>query len=342
MTSEAGTTRANGNGLDERDTRPTSGRVAEPLDGDDPRVAAARRAERAAYDHYGLDHTEHFVYVPELECRVRVAEIGSGPPVVVVPGGVGYGVIWPPLLAELDGYRLLVVDRPGSGLSDGIDHRRMPLARIAATSTGAVFDHFDIETAPLVGNSMGGLWSLRFALERPDRVSAIALLGCPALYPGTSAPFPMRLLSLPIVGGRLVGPLMRADDADDARETLEFLGHPPETATRLPETFAEAWYRVEQVPHFERSWTTLLRQAVRVRGAVPEAAFTPEDLRSVRTPTLVVWGSDDPFGTLETGRRGTEQFPDATFHEVGTGHLPWLDEPIRCGELVREFLDRHG
>lgn len=341
MTGEARTAGTNGNRSGKRDTGPTNGRVAEPLDREDPRVVAARRAERAAYEHYGLDHTEQFIHVPELECHVRVVEVGSGPPVVVVPGGVGYGVIWTPLLPELDGHRLLVMDRPGGGLSDGIDHRSMPLRRIAATSMAALFDHFDLEGVPLVANSMGGLWSLRFALARSDRVSAIALLGCPALYPGTSAPLPMRLLSLRIVGGRLVGPVMRADDADDARGTLEFLGHPAGTARELPEAFAEAWYRMEQIPHFERSWATLLRQAVRLRGAVPESAFTPADLGNVEAPVLLVWGSDDPFGTPGTGRNRAAAFADATFHEVGTGHLPWLDEPVRCGELVREFLGHH-
>ncbi|AUV83437.1 hypothetical protein C2R22_18790 [Salinigranum rubrum] len=87
----------------------------DPLDHDDPRVEAARRAERRAYEAYGLGVTEQFVDVSALDLHVRVVEVGTGPPVVVVPGGVGYGAVWIPFLPELDGYRLLVVDRPGGG-----------------------------------------------------------------------------------------------------------------------------------------------------------------------------------------------------------------------------------
>jgi pimeloyl-ACP methyl ester carboxylesterase len=313
-----------------------------PLDREDSRVEAARRAEARAYEEYGLDVTEHLVDVPTLGLCIRVVEIGVGPPVVVIPGGVGYGVVWMPLLPELDGYRLLVMDRPGGGLSDGVDYSSTSLSTIATESTAALFDHFELDDAPIVGSSMGGLWTLRFALAHPERVSAIALLGCPALYPETSAPFPMRLVTLPVIGKVLAAAVLQANDADDARETWGVLGHPDETTDGHSRAFAEAWHRMDQIPHCTRSWVGLLRRAIRLRGAVPEAAFTPADLQHVRQPVLVLWGSDDPFGTIEQGRRGAAHLPDAVFYEVGVGHLPWLDDPATCGELLCDFLDRHG
>jgi pimeloyl-ACP methyl ester carboxylesterase len=44
---------------------------------------------------------------------------------------------------------------------------------------------------------MGGLWGFWLALDRPERVSALAQLGSTALLVGTEAPLPMRLLSVP-------------------------------------------------------------------------------------------------------------------------------------------------
>lgn len=305
------------------------------------RVSAASEAERRAYEESGLAVVNHRIEVPALGTHVRVAEVGTGPPVVLIQGGLGHGDLWIPLLPELRGYTAYVMDRPGSGLSGGIDHRSTSLREIAASSTGAVFDHFGLDTAPIVGNSMGGLWSLRFALDRPERVSALVLLGCPALYPGTSAPFPMRLISVPWVGELLYGTLMRPDDPEGVRETIRFLGHPDETAANVSEAAVESWCRMETLPDAKRSWVSLLRQALRLRGAVPDAAFTPADLRSVQAPVRLIWGREDPFGSVEQGRRGADYFPEATFHEVGVGHLPWLDEPEACGELIRSFLDQH-
>lgn len=313
------------------------------LDHEDARVQAARTAERAAYEHYGLEPDEHYVEVPDLELQIRVVEVGTGPPIVIISGGHGPGAPFIPLLPELRDYTAYVMDRPGGGLSDGIDHRSLPLREIAARSTRGLFDHVEIEEAPVIGNSMGGLWTLRFALEHPERVSAVVLLGCPAFYPGTSAPlFPMRLGSIPGLSGVIVDNLMRSDDSDAARETLTFMGHPSETADRLSDEFAEMWYRMENVPHFRETWVSLLQTGLTLWGADPEAAFTPDDLRSVSVPVCLLWASNDPFGSVKTGRAGTEYFRDAEFHEVGTGHLPWLDEPERCGELIRDFLDRRG
>lgn len=153
--------------------RPTP--VGYPLDRDDLRVRTARPAERRGYEQYGLEFDEHFIDVETLGGRFRVLEVGTGPPVVLVPGGVGYGVQWLPLLPELSAYTTYVMDRPRGGLSDGIDHRALPLYTVAETSIAALYDHFAFGSVPLIGNSMGGYWSLRFALAHPDRAAAIAL-----------------------------------------------------------------------------------------------------------------------------------------------------------------------
>jgi pimeloyl-ACP methyl ester carboxylesterase len=311
-----------------------------PLDRDDPRVTAARSAEREAYDYYGFDPDEYYIDVPELDLQIRVMEVGTGPPVVLLPGGQGPGGIWIPFLSELRGYTAYVMDRPGGGLSDGIDYRSLPLHRQAASSTAALFDHFELLEAPLLGNSMGGLWSLRFALAHPDRVSGLALLGCPAVYPGTSAPFPMRLGSVSLISGYIVDTMMQSANVDDARETLEFLGHPSATANRLPEEFFEMWYHMEQLPHFKETWISLLPSVLSLRGANRAAAFTYEDLQAIRSPVCLIWGRNDPFGTVEAGKTGATHFQAAEFHEVGVGHLPWLDEPERCGKIVRAFIGR--
>lgn len=312
------------------------------LDDSAPDVRQAREAERSAYEYYGLDATEHDIEIDELGTRIRAVEVGEGPPLVLINGGEGKGMMWLPLLPELDGYTRYVMDRPGGGLSDGIDYQSMPLRQLAATSTEALFDYFDLEQAPVIGNSMGGLWTLRFTIANPDRVSAIGLLGCPAVYPGTSAPLPMRLGSIWFLSGFVVEYMMQADDVEDVRDGWKFLGQPRETRDRLPDEFAAAWYRMDVLPTYKFTWIGILQTVLRLRGANPAVAFTPDDLRSIEVPVTLLWGSEDPFGSVEKGRTGAKYFPDAEFREVGTGHLPWLDNPAKCGMLLREFLDREA
>lgn len=308
----------------------------------DLRVEAARQAEERVYEYFGCEYTEHFVDVDELGLRMRVVEVGTGPPIVLITGGNGVGLEWAPLLPELPGHTLYIMDRPGAGFSDGIDHRSMPFQYQAVSATKALFDHFELDTAPIVGNSIGGHWAITFALEHPERVLSVALLGCPAFYPGTSAPLPLRLGSLPVIGGILFERFIQPDDATDSRANWEFLGQSDKTIEGLPEVFAEAWYCMQNLPHAKLAWVSLLQTVVRVRGARPSVALTPEDLRSVTVPVLLIWGAKDTFGAIEQGKKGARWFPDVEFHEVGVGHLPWLDEPERCGELILEFVARHG
>lgn len=319
-----------------------SRRLAYPLDRSDPSVMVAHEAERRAYAHYGLKAIDHFVEVPDLGLQLRVAEVGDGPPVLLIAGGIGEGLKWLPLLPELHGFTAYVMDRPGAGLSDGIDYRARPIPEIAAATTGAVFDHFGLDGAPIVGSSMGAHWALRFALAAPDRVGPIGLLGTPALYPGTSAPFPQRLSTLPVLGPKLVESVLQPDGPDDTRKGWEVLGHPPETAAGLPEPLAEAHYRMDNLPSFERSWVTLSQEIVRLRGAVPSVALTHEHLAAIRLPVQLLWGRSDPFGSVETGRAGAASFWDASFDVVGVGHLPWLDAPAACGEKLRRHLAGPG
>lgn len=311
-----------------------------PLDRTDPRVRAARAAEKAAYDYYELEFDEHFIDVDALDLQIRVVEVGSGPPLVMIPGGIGHGVKWLPLLPEFPDYTVYVMDRPGGGLSDGIDHRSWSLATIAARTTETLFDHFELSSAPVIGNSMGGLWTLRFALAHRERAAELSLIGCPALYPGTSAPFPRRVTSVPYLGGLIFENVVRPEDANGVREGFEQNGHPTMTASNLPIEYLEALYRMDQLPYFTLSWVSIAQSALRLRGAVPEAALTPEDLRNVRTPVMIAWGQNDPFGTVDQGRAGVQYFRDAEFNAVGVGHFPWLDVPDTCGELVRALLTR--
>lgn len=308
---------------------------------DDPRLDAARHAEQRVYDYYGIEFTEHYVDVDELDLRMRVVVVGAGSPIVLITGGTGVGLEWVPLLPELRGHTLYIMDRPGAGFSEEIDHRSISLPYQAVSATNALFDHFELETAPVIGNSIGGLWAIQYALTHPERVTAIALLGCPAFYPGTSAPLPLRLGSVPLVGGYLFEHFIQPDDAAGARENWDFLGQSTRTIQRLPDEFAEAWYRMQNLPHAKLAWVSLLQSVVRLRGARPAVVLTPDDLAAVEVPVLLIWGRGDTFGSPEQGRRCLKYFQDVSFHEVDGGHLPWLDEPETCGDLLWKFVAQH-
>jgi len=147
------------------------------LDERDPRVTTAQAAENALYDFYGISHSTRHITLARHGIRVRITETGEGDPVVIVPGNTGDGFPFIPLLPNLPGRRIITINRPGGGLSEGMDHRRVDFHDFAVETLTTVFDALELDRAPIIAHSMGGHWSQWFAIARPERVTALALLG---------------------------------------------------------------------------------------------------------------------------------------------------------------------
>jgi pimeloyl-ACP methyl ester carboxylesterase len=83
----------------------------------------------------------------------------------------------------------------------------------------------------------------------------------------------------------------------------------------------------------------LIRCLATWRGARPDAMFREEDLRTITQPTLLFWGTEDPFGGAAAANDLAAVLPDATVHMVeGGGHLTWLDVPAQAAEVGAAFL----
>ena len=299
-------------------------------------AAAFRLAERQAAAGFGLELSERFLPIGGPVDRARVIEAGSGPPLLLVHGGGSNAGQWLPLMAHLDGYQMIAVDRPGCGLTGGFIYSRADDLRAhAVTFLDRVADAAGLGPADIIANSMGALWSLWLAIDHPDRVRSLALLGCPATVVGTSAPFAMRMLSRRGLG-RL---LERPATSRTARQALRMLGHPDDAVDRLPPAVLEASVLGANLPGASASWRSLLWRVLRLRGARPDCALDASDLRAIKTRPLVIWGQKDPFGDHDAAHRlAAATGADLAF--AGIGHLPWLDDPAHIAALIRHHLDK--
>jgi pimeloyl-ACP methyl ester carboxylesterase len=290
-------------------------------------------AERRLFEVYGLEAESRFLELRAPQMRARVMETGEGAPVVLVHGGGGVGATWAPLIAKMSGARLVVIDRPGFGLSDGFDYRGVDLRRHAVAFLESLLDALGIERAAFVGNSMGGLWSFWLALDRPERVSTLAQLGSTALLMGTMAPLPMRLLSVPGLNRLMLA--AEKPSPEQARTFLVRLGHDEAVIDRqLPEEFFEVVAAYQKLPDYAKAWSTLVERCLTLRGAVPDVRLGEEELQRVQQRTLFVWGDGDVFGAPEIGERAVRVMPGAEIEAVSGGHLPWLDEPESCAVIA--------
>jgi 2-hydroxy-6-oxonona-2,4-dienedioate hydrolase len=298
-------------------------------------MAEFRRAQQRVLDRYRVDARSQLVTIPQLGIDVHVLVAGEGPPVLMAIGGGMVAALWAPLMAELDGCTIIAFDPPGHGSSDGVAYSTRTLRTTALALFDGVLDGFDIDRAPIVAQSMGGLWSTWYALDRPARVSAISYVGCPALLLGTSAPLPLRLATI-----RPVHRLLERVQPPSTRQVEQLGRMAGEPLDELPE-LRDLFLAYERLPSAGTELFELHRAAVRIRGARPEVALGADELRRVRQPVQFVWGTHDPFGPPEIGRRAADLMPDAELHVVDAGHGPWFTRSGEVGTLVSTFLSRH-
>ncbi|MEZ5168715.1 MAG: alpha/beta fold hydrolase [Acidimicrobiales bacterium] len=249
----------------------------------------------------------------------------DGEVVLLIAGADSPGLRWTPaFVAPLvaDGWRVVRFDHRDCGRSTRFGPDDGYLLDDLTADAVALLDHLGVARAHVVGRSMGGMIGQLLALDHPERVRSLTLLG--------TSPDPANL--------ELGGP---ADDFVDAMMTRLFAGPPGDVDGRT------AWLveldRLLHGPRFEfdEARQRRLARAELDWGWAPETGHgvavhaSPsrlDRLAGIGVPTLVVHGDADPVFPLAHGRALAEGIPGAALVEVtGLGH----EVP---DELVPELL----
>ena len=188
-------------------------------------------------------------------------------------------------------------------------------------AVGAVRPH-------LVGESLGGWVAASAAINHPERVASLQLVA-----PGGNKANPEVMARIKTSTTEAV----LTDDRALTRQRLELLMFDP--AKDVSDELVEVRHRIYHEPDFQQNLSNLLclqEMDIRTRNLL-----TPDDLGRIGAPTLVVWGTNNPFGDVPEAKalhdavRGStlEIFPDC-------GHWPQHEHAERYNDLSIRFL--HG
>ena len=302
----------------------------------DPRY---RAAEARLWRSLGVEPTETWVRLAGLGTSVRIQELGDGPPLLFVHGGSTTGTSWADLAAALPERRCLLLDRPGTGLSETPPAVREigELGVIADRLIPDVLDGLDIGDVDVVATSFGGWFALRAALAAPARIRRLVMFGWTAGAPMGRLPVMLRLGVAPIAGSLMdrlpvttaaVRAIFRGigsgDAIDDGRITRDAIA---------------AYAALLR-------WTPTLRNDRRLgrlffsaTGMDERIVLAAADRARIHQPVRWLWGANDAFGGEQIARSFVEPFPNVTLEIVpGVGHAPWVDDLPRSVDFVRRAL----
>lgn len=268
----------------------------------------------------------------ELEvagARVAYTTAGQGPPLLLLHGDGESRRGWQAVVPQLaQRWRVIAPDLPGYGDSASISDAS---SERFATWVGELLDALDVEAAPIVGNSLGGLLAIDVALGAPERVRALVLVDAAGL--GALINPVLGAMALPGIGELNVAAASAPFTSlarSEARRMLLF-AHP----SRAPR-----WWR-QEMRRLSRPGTVATSVAIRRATSAPwgQRRIVLERLREVRVPTLVVWGQQDLIVPASHGRAALERLPDGRLAVIPEcGHLPHVERPEAFLAEVEPFL----
>lgn len=302
--------------------------------------SSVEAAQHRAFEAYSLAPVSRRVAVDSLGIDVHVFDVGESrgddPPLLMLHGGGGFSATLAPMMAELDGRRLLAIDRPGYGLSGDFRYTTANNRDAAVAVIDRVLDGLEIDQVDLLGNSGGGYWAIAYALQRPERVNRLVLVGSVPTLPGTRAPVPLRLFTI----GPFTRLLARLQPPSESAVHQQFAAFGEGETIRDHPAVVQAIVAQHRTDRSTAVDTSEFAALLRLRGWQPSSRLTEHELSRLEAPTLFIWGGRDPLGSPAAIDGTIAAMPDATLEVIDEGgHLPWLGAAGRCAALVGAFLD---
>ena len=303
----------------------------------DPRF---RAAETRLWRSLGVAPRDHRLELNGIGTAVRVQELGDGPPLLFVHGGSTTGTSWADLAAALPDRRCLLLDRPGTGLSDPLPRPIRTIDELAAVADGlvpAVLDSLGLAAVDVVATSFGGWFALRGALAAPDRIGRLVMFGWTAGAPVRRLPLMLRLGVAPVVGD-LLGRMPVTTAA--VRAIFRGIGSGAAVDDgRLSREAIEAYAALLRWTPTLRNDRTLGRLFFSAIGMDSRIVLAADQLASIRQPVRWLWGAGDAFGDEAIAREFVRPLPDVQLEVApGLGHAPWIDDLPRSLAFVRAAL----
>jgi pimeloyl-ACP methyl ester carboxylesterase len=294
-----------------------------------------RHAEADLFAGLGAEVDELSLALGQTRRRVRVLAHGSGPPLVLLHGVSLSAAAWAPLFTALSSWRVLAVDLPGHGLSDPDSYRSGQVRHRARELIDDILDALELDEAPVVGHSLGGMLALWHAATGSERISRLLAIGEPAVaLPGVRVRMPLSLLTVRGLGQAV----LRSPSSRPVYRRLLTQGLGRAEVAAAPDSLIEALRLSARRPGNARTVNSLMHAIDHFSRPRPESVLTTQDLRAIAVPTMFIWGARAPYLTAGRARPSIDQIPNATLHEVPGGHGPWLVNTERSAEIIQTHL----
>jgi 2-hydroxy-6-oxo-6-phenylhexa-2,4-dienoate hydrolase len=259
---------------------------------------------------------------------IHYNDAGTGETVIMLHGGGPGASGWSNYYRNIDaladaGLRVILMDCPGFNKSgEIISDVSRPL--LNAHAIKGLLDHLGLEKAHLIGNSLGGATALNFALEYPDHLGRMVLMG-PA---GMGASI---MQANPQEGIKRMMKLYHEPTYPNFVDMLEVFVFSPSAITEDLRT--GRWSNIESRPQHLKNFL-----ASSALAPIPTWDVSAR-VKLIKHKSLITWGRDDRFVPIDNGLRLINQLQDAQLHIFSQcGHWAQWEHAEAFNRLSADFL----
>lgn len=256
--------------------------------------------------------------------KIGYNEAGTGGPPVFLLHGAGAGASsWSNFVLNMGPfsaqYRTIAMDQPGYGKSDPWVAKSEARSTTNARAVKDLMDKLGIEKASLIGNSMGGGTALTFAVDYPDRLHKMVLMGSG----GAGATL---FGQTPSEGAKALQACYYDQSFETFRRFFDIMLY---NGKAVSDDVLRARANSVSEPHLQ-AWRDSVGGPVRNLMA---------DLPKVQHPALIIHGRNDRVVTLEAGLQLLSVLPNSQLHVFNQcGHWVQYEHAEEFNKMVLDFL----
>lgn len=256
------------------------------------------------------------------------SEMGSGEPLVLIHGFQDTHRVWAkvaPLLA--DDFRVLMIDLPGSGLSERPD---APYTLTwYADMVIAWMDAVGLEHAHICGHSFGGGIAQWMLLDGRNRIDRLALLAPGGL--GREVGIWLKYATFPVLGSRLTPLVVR-------RVIPMLMRFVPGIFGNRDTDEIKHFVKMMDIPGTHMAFQRSVEGVINLSGQYMQTKHRASEIAEL-PPTALFWGENDPILPVKHGRSMMAQSTGITLTMYPEcGHFPQLDIASTFAHDLKKFL----
>ena len=270
---------------------------------------------------------EHSQFIEVDEMNVHYRDEGEGFPIVLIHGTAASLHTWDAWTDELKKTnRVIRMDLPAFGITGPNKNADYSIGAYT-TFLHSFLEKLKLEKFHIAGNSLGGNIAWNYTADYPNKVEKLILVDASGLPTNKSQPAIFKMAKTPILNSLflyitprfLIKKNIEEVYEDDSKITDELINRYHKMALRVGNRKA----------FIDRAKTDFKL----------DTQVNLEKLKSIQTPTLLIWGAKDLWIPLANGIRMNEILVNSKLEVLeNSGHVPMEENPIESLKLMNEVL----